>query len=60
LKSFPFINYETAIKQASAKFNKKIDTLGWYDRKEKEKEKEKNNIKIEELIKNIDFGEEVE
>jgi len=60
LKSFPFVNYETAIKQASANFNKKIDTLGWYDRKEKEKEIQKNNMKTEDLIKNIDFGEEVE
>lgn len=59
LKSFPYISYENAIKLASCKFNKKISTEGWYDKKEKEKEKS-SSLNVYELTKNINFGEEVE
>ncbi len=58
LESFPFVNYETAVKQISSNFNKKIDTFGWYDKKEKEIQE--NNRNVTDLVKNIDFGEEVE
>ena len=37
LTAFPHISYEKAIEASCAKFDKTIDTEGWYDRKDREK-----------------------
>jgi hypothetical protein len=62
LTAFPFMNYQQAIDAASSRFQKDMDTEGWYDRKERER-KAKEDAEKQNALKNvngIDFGEEVE
>lgn len=41
LTAFPYLPYKDAIQQASGKFDKMVDTAGWYDRKDREKKAKK-------------------
>lgn len=60
LKAFPYMSYEEAINRSSGKFQKTIDTIGWYERKEKEKEAAEHAKKAIEQADKLDLGEEVE
>ena len=62
LTAFPFIHYQQAIDVASGRFQKEMDTEGWYDRKERERKAKEDAEKREglKIVNGIDFGEEVE